>query len=153
MNAPEVPDSYNAAMQECDRLIRHFDMRAKRHKERFSRYKYASIALTVGVTVIAALQGIYSPALWWAWVLPVVSGLAAFCTTMVNATNAQELWLRSRTMTQQLNAERFLFLQGVGPYLESDDLAKVKLFSMRLMEVWETGHDRWAKAVEKSGEA
>lgn len=153
MTVPDVPESYNAALQECDRLIEHFDVRARRHKRTFNRYKYASIALTVGVTVIAALQGIYPPGLWWAWILPVVSGLAAFCTTMVSATNAQELWLRSRTMTQELNAERFLFLQGAGPYSEGDDLAKVKLFSTRLIELWTAGHDRWGDVIKKSGEA
>ena len=29
MTAPEVIDSYNAAIQECDRLIQHFDLHAK----------------------------------------------------------------------------------------------------------------------------
>lgn len=153
MTPAPASNSRQSALEECDRLFTHFDVRAKRHKKRFNRHKYASVALTVAVTVIAALQGIYSPALWWAWVLPVVSGLAAFCTTMVHATNAQELWLRSRTMTQRLAAERFLFLQGAGAYLEQDENGSVKLFSNRLMEIWEGGHEEWAKAIEKSGEA
>src|SRR5262249_15475249 len=62
---------------------------------------------------------------------------------------------RARTMAagsnhdaQQLTAERFLFLQGAGPYSEGNDLAKVKLFSTRLIEVWTAGHDRWANAIE-----
>ena len=145
--APES-NSRQSALEKCDELFAHFDLRAKRHKKNFSRYKYASVALTVAVTVIAALQGIYSPAPWWAWVLPVVSGLAAFCTTMVHATNAQELWLRARTMTQRLDAERFLFLQGAGAYSEQDENRSVNFFSDRLMEIWEGGHEEWTKAIE-----
>jgi hypothetical protein len=137
-----------SALAECDRLTQHFDERAKRHKNEFLRYKHFSVALTVGVTVIAALQGIYQPAPAWAWVLPVVSGLAAFCTTMVHATNAQELWLRSRSMTRLLNTERFLFLQGAGIYAEQEEAKSVKLFSSRLMEDWADGHEQWAKAIE-----
>ena len=80
--------------------------------------------------------------------LPVVSGLAAFCTTMVHATNAQELWLRSRSMTQLLNTERFLFLQGAGIYSEQEETRSVKLFSNRLMEIWAGGHEQWEIAIK-----
>src|SRR5882757_5055395 len=109
MTSAQAPNSRESALEECDRLVKHFDERAKRNKRKFVRYTYSSVALTVGVTVISALQGIYQPVPFWAWVLPVVSGLAAFCTTMVHATNAQELWLRARSMTHRLSTERFLF--------------------------------------------
>src|SRR5262245_2082698 len=74
MTPPQLLNSRESALEECERLLRHFDERAKRHKDVFVRYKYSSVALTVGVTVIAALQGIYHPTLFWAWLLPVVSG-------------------------------------------------------------------------------
>lgn len=148
---PQAAESRESAIQECNRLITHFDERARRHKKSFVCYKHSSVALTVGVTVISALQGIYQPGPSWAWVLPVVSGLAAFCTTMVHATNAQELWLRSRSMTHMLTAERFLFLQGAGNYSE-EEAKNVKLFSMRLMEIWAGGHEQWEKAIEHQKE-
>jgi Protein of unknown function (DUF4231) len=149
MTSAQAPNSRESALEECDRLVKHFDERAKRNKRKFVRYTYSSVALTVGVTVISALQGIYQPVPFWAWVLPVVSGLAAFCTTMVHATNAQELWLRARSMTHRLNTERFLFLQGAGIYSEQEDTDSVKLFSNRLMDIWAGGHEQWEEAAER----
>ena len=148
MTPPQALNSRESALEKCDGLIKHFDERAQRHKKEFLRYKQASVALTVGVTVLAALQGIYQPTPFWAWVLPVVSGLAAFCTTMVHANNAQELWLRSRSMTHLLNAERFLFRQGAGIYSEQEEAKSVKLFSIRLMEIWAGGHEQWEVAIK-----
>ena len=142
-----MADPRESALLECDRLFKHFDDRATRYKRSFTRYKYSSVALTVGVTVISALQAIYNPPLYWQWVLPVASGLAAFGTTMVHTTNAQELWLRARTMTQRLATERFLFLQGAGPYAE-DHANDVRLFSKRLMEIWAGEHAQWEQAIE-----
>jgi hypothetical protein len=153
MAPAQAPNSHESALEECDRLVKHFDERAKGHKKKFVRYKYSSVALTVGVTVISALQAIYQPAPFWAWVLPVVSGVAAFCTTMVHATNAQELWLRARSMTHRLNTEQFLFLQGAGIYSEREETDSVKLFSNRLMDIWAGGHEQWEKAVEHQKEA
>ena len=149
MNLPEATASRESALQECDRLFKHFDERAKQFKASFARYKYSSVALTVGVTVISALQGIYQPTPLWAWLLPVASGLAAFCTTMVHGTNAQELWLRARSMTQRLTSERFLFLQDAGCYADGDNAQKIRLFSERLMESWAGAHDDWYKAIER----
>jgi hypothetical protein len=148
MTPAKTLNSRESALQECERLVRHFDERAKGHKNGFERYKYSSVALSVGVTVIAAFQGIYQPAPFWAWVLPVFSGLAAFSPTLVHATTAQELWLRSRSMTQRLNAERFLFLQGAGIYSEQEENKSVKLFSNRLMEIWAGGHEQWELAIK-----
>ncbi len=71
MTPAQAPNSHESALEECDRLVKHFDERAKGHKKKFVRYKYSSVALTVGVTVISALQAIYQPAPFWAWVLPV----------------------------------------------------------------------------------
>lgn len=148
MDPQQIVDPHESALQECDRLFKHFDERATKHKKSFSRYKYSSVALTVGVTVISALQAIYTPSLAWQWVLPVASGLAAYFTTMVHATNAQELWLRARTMTHRLAAERFLSLQSVGPYVRGQ-ANDVRLFSNRLMEVWAGGHAQWEQAIEQ----
>jgi len=141
-------DSRESALQQCDELFKHFDEHARRYKRSFFRYKYSSVALTVGVTVISALQAIYTPSLSWQWILPVASGLAAFCTTMVHATNAQELWLRARSMTHKLAKERFLFLQSGGPYT-GEETSNARLFSERLMDVWEGGQAEWEQAVQR----
>ena len=147
MDTHPVAGSRESALQECDRLLTHFDERAISYKRSFTRYSYSSVALTVGVTVISALQAIYTPSLSWQWILPVASGLAAFSTTMVHATNAQELWLRARSMTQKLATERFLFVQGAGSYT-GDDTSDLRLFAKRLMEVWAGGHAEWEQAIE-----
>jgi Protein of unknown function (DUF4231) len=147
MDTQPVAGSRDSALQKCDELFTHFDKRARRYKRSFTRYSYSSVALTVGVTVISALQAIYRPSLSWQWILPVASGLAAFATTMVHATNAQELWLRARSMTQKLATERFLFLQSAGSYT-GDDTSNLQLFSKRLMEVWAGGHAEWEHAIE-----
>lgn len=147
MDTHPTTDSRGAALEECDKLFKHFDEQARRYKRTFARYKYSSIALTVGVTVVSALQAIYAPSFVWQWILPVASGLAAFFTTMVHATNAQELWLRARSMTQKLATERFLFLQTADPYT-GDDTSDARLFAKRLMEVWSDGHAEWQQAIE-----
>ena len=147
MDTHPVADSRESALQECDRLFKHFDERARRYKRSFSRYKYSAVALTVGVTVISALQAIYTPSLPWQWILPVASGLAAFSTTMVHATNAQELWLRARSMTQKLATEQFLFLQSAGPYT-GQETSDARLFAERLMDVWVGGHAEWEQAIQ-----
>jgi len=147
MDTHPVAGSRESALQECDRLFKHFDERARRYKRSFTRYKYSSVALTVGVTVISALQAIYTPSLSWQWILPVASGLAAFCTTMVHATNAQELWLRARSMTHKLPRERFLFLQSAGPYT-GEETSDARLFAERLMDIWVGGHAEWEQAIE-----
>jgi hypothetical protein len=50
MPAPQPTDYRESAIQECDKLIKYFDERARRHKRSFVRYKNSSIALTCGVT-------------------------------------------------------------------------------------------------------
>ena len=114
------------AIAKCDDLFEHFDTRAHRYKRRYERYTYLTLGLTAAITVISALQALYKPVTWWVWVLPVVSGLATFCASMVHATNAHQLWLRARTMTQKLETERFLFTQRAGVYAEGDERATVE---------------------------
>lgn len=138
----------NKALEECDRLFQHFDKRAHRYKKQYQTFTYLTLALTAAVTVISALQALYKPLDWWIWVLPVASGAASFCASMVHATNSHQLWLRARAMTHQLATERFFFTQGTGLYAEGDECTRARRFSERVMEIWKGGHDAWEEAIE-----
>jgi hypothetical protein len=90
------------ALALCDELSRDFQERANRHKRTFKFLRYASVTFAITVTVISTLtatQGTYL------WIVPVVSGLSALCTTLLSATNSQERWVHSRGVEQQLKAE------------------------------------------------
>ena len=146
MKNDTASNSRESALRKCEDLFEHFDVRARRHKRRFSRYKNLSVALTCAMTAITALQAL-QPLPGLIYGAPIVSALAAFCTAMVHATNSHELWLRARSMTHQLESERFLFQQNAGIYDKPESDA-THLFSVRLMEIWERGHTDWEKAVE-----
>ncbi len=53
------------------------------------------------------MKGIYL------WIIPILGGLSALSTTLLSATNSQERWVRSRGVQQQLEAEKFLYLQHI----------------------------------------
>lgn len=148
MEKLDITSLSSTALDECDRLFKHFDERAHHYKRQYETFTYLTLGLTGAVTVISALQALYKPMDWWIWVLPVVSGAATFCASMVHATNSHQLWLRARAMTHQLATEKFLFIQGSGLYAESDEVTQARRFSERLMEIWKGGHDAWEKAIE-----
>ena len=143
MNEPEItaPDpvseiptqAEDAALKECQRLIDHFHKKADKNKTLYRRLKYSSIALAVSVTVLSALSVVQQTV---PWVVPVVSGLTALATALLGATNAQEIWVRSRNAEQQLTAEKFLYLQGAGRYANSSQEANARLFSERIVKIW-----------------
>jgi len=130
------------ALKQCDELITHFKRKAREGKRVFQIFKYSSVVLTIIVTVLSAIQGIQQ------WIIPVFSGLAVLATTMLSATNAQELWLESRTTQQKLTVERFLFLQDAGEYDKLGGPEKVQRFSERMMQIWSVGHAQWEKTTE-----
>lgn len=144
----QLPNPQLTALEECERLFKHFDTRARRYKRQYVTFTYLTLGLTGAVTVISALQPLYKPQDWWIWVLPVVSGAATFCASMVHATNSHQLWLRARAITHQLATEKFLLTQCAGLYAEGDNDVRAKRFSERLMQIWKGGHDAWEKAIE-----
>jgi hypothetical protein len=87
------------ALKQCDELIAHFKRKSREGKRVFQTFKYSSVILTIVVTVLSAIEGMQQ------WIIPVFSGLAVLATTMLSATNAQELWLESRTTQQQVTSE------------------------------------------------
>jgi hypothetical protein len=108
----------NDALQFCYHLMRDFQARANRHKRIFKFLRYVSVSLAVVVTGLATLTATLKEYLW---VVPVVSGLSALCTTFLSTTNSQERWVRSRGVQQELEAESFLYLQKAGPYASLDE--------------------------------
>lgn len=140
------------ALSECDRLITHFSRKAAQNKYWFRQLKYLSIFLTAFVTILSAVSTV-KKAEQWQWVVPVVSGLATLSTTLLGQTNSQKVWVHSRSVQQQLQVERFLYLQGAGDYanLETDE-ARMRHFSHRIMEIWSSGHENWQQNVSSAGQ-
>jgi hypothetical protein len=134
------------ALALCDELIQDFKDRADRHKRTFKLLRYASVALAAVVTIVSTLTAIRGIDLW---IVPVVSGLSALCTTLLSANNSQERWVHSRGIQQQLEAERFLYLQQAGGYATPDEEANVRLFSERVVAIWSEAQQGWAQGVAK----
>jgi len=132
------------ALKQCDELIDHFMKKAREGKRVFQTFKYSSVILTIIVTVLSAIQENQQ------WIVPVFSGLAVLTTTMLSATNAQELWLESRSTQQKLTVEKFLFLQDAGGYDNLNETEKVQRFSEHVMRIWSTGHEQWERATEET---
>jgi len=134
------------ALALCDELIQDFKDRADRHKRTFKLLRYASVALATVVTILSTLTAIRGMDLW---IVPVVSGLSALCTTLLSANNSQERWVHSRGVQQQLEAERFLYLQQASGYATLDKEANVRLFSERVVTIWSEAQQGWAQGVAK----
>jgi hypothetical protein len=132
------------ALKQCDDLIDHFMRKAHEGKRVFQTFKYSSVILTIIVTVLSAIREIQQ------WIIPVFSGLAVLTTTMLSATNAQELWLESRSTQQKLTVEKFLFLQDAGVYGNLNEREKVQRFSEHVMRIWSTGHEQWERTTEET---
>lgn len=141
-----VQKQANDALEFCAMLIQDFKARADSHKQVFKRLRSASISLAILVTVVSALTATLGA---YFWIVPIISGFSALCTTMLSATNSQERWTHSRGVEQQLDAERFLYLQRASRYATSDEEANVRLFSERLADIWSEGHQGWARSVNK----
>ena len=133
------------ALNQCDYLIKDFAKRADRHKSRYKRLQIASITLAVFTTILSALSA--SKVLGkLEWIVPTISGLATLSTTFLSQTNAQKMWINSRNISQQFQAQLFLYLQCSGDYAYvGDDSERLKLFSKRLMEVWSQAQENWSQ--------
>jgi hypothetical protein len=134
------------ALALCDHLMQDFKDRADRHKRTFKLLRYASVALATVVTIVStltAIRGVYL------WIVPIVSGLSALCTTLLSANNSQERWVHSRGVQQQLEAERFLYLQQAGAYANLDEEVNIRLFSERVVAIWSEAQQGWAQGIAK----
>lgn len=134
------------ALSECDRLIKHFDSHASRHKKFFKSLSVASIILAASVT---ALAGIADDSL--RVVTTVVAALSTIAASILAFSQAQNLWVISRSTSQKLVAEKFLFMQQAKPYHEKNSEQRVLLFSERVIKIWNEGHASWQEKAAGAG--
>jgi len=132
--------------QEWQRLHEHFGRKAAKGKNNFYLYKYSSIVLAALTTVVSSLQGIYSAG-FPLWILPIISAAATVAVAFLGASSAQRIWIHSKTTGQQLQMESFLFNQQAGQYHKMPSEESIRLFSERLMQIWNEGHGKWEQTV------
>ncbi len=131
---------------EWQRLYDHFKSKAATSKKHFYFYKYVSIILTAVTTIVLSLQAIYQ-ADFPLWILPVVSAGATVAVAFLGASSSQKIWINSRTTGQQLQTEKLLFNQQAGKYHTSQSEESIRLFSERLIQIWNEGHGKWEQTV------
>jgi len=147
LNPELTPDEKTALVNsELQRLITHFDKKADEGKRNFQLYKYASVILAAVTTIVASLQVIYA-AQFPGWVLPVVSASATVAVALLGASSAQKIWINSRTTAQHLQAEKFLFNQQAGRYYNISKEESLRMFSERMIQLWNEGHGKWEQTV------
>ena len=129
-------------------LITHFDKKARQGKKSFHFYKYASIVLAAVTTIVSSLQVIYSVD-FPKWILPMVSAGATVAVAFLGASSAQRIWINSRTTGQQLQAEKFLLNQQAGRYFNIPKEESIRLFSERMIQLWNEGHGKWEQTVNE----
>ncbi len=133
---------------ELQRLINHFDSKADKGKMNFHFYKYTSIVLAAVTTIVSSLQVIY-PVGFPLWILPVVSAGATVAVAFLGASSAQRIWINSRTTGQQLQAEQFIFNLQAGSYYNVSKEESLRLFSERMIQIWNEGHGKWEQTVNE----
>lgn len=129
-----------------DHVIDHFHGRADKSKRLYELYKYGSILLAAITTIISSLQVIYSETLPQ-WILPVASAFATVAVAFLGVSGAQKIWINSRSTQQHFQTEHFLFNQQAGRYHNLSKEVAVKIFSERLVELWDQGHQTWQQNV------
>ena len=131
---------------EWKRLDKHFSRKAATGKKHFYFYKYMSILLAAVTTIVSSLQAIYQPG-FPQWILPIVSAGATVAVAFLGASSSQKIWINSRSTGQQLQAEKFLFNQQAGKYHAIQNEESIRIFSERLIQIWNEGHGKWEQTV------
>ena len=133
---------------ELQMLLSHFDKKANSAKTNFHFYKYTSILLAAITTIVSSLQVIYQTN-FPQWALPVVSAGATVAVAFLGASSAQRIWINSRTTGQQLQAEKFLVNQQAGQYFNIPKEECLRMFSERIIQIWNEGHGKWEQTVNE----
>jgi hypothetical protein len=136
------------ANNELQMLLNHFDRKADTAKANFHFYKYTSIVLAAITSIVSSLQVIY-PDKFPLWILPVASAGATVAVAFLGASSAQRIWINSRTTGQQLQAEKFLFNQQAGRNYDIPKEDSLRIFSERMIQVWNEGHGKWEQTVNE----
>lgn len=146
---PNFEEKQRQALDQCNHLIKDFADRADRHKTRYKRLQFVSIALAVFTTVLSALSA--SKKLdSIEWVVPLVSGLATLSTTLLTQTNSQKMWVQSRSISQKFQVEEFLYTQSSGEYGNLKDGERLQMFSKRIVEVWAQAQETWSQSASSA---
>jgi lipocalin len=99
-------------------------------------------------TIVSSLQAIYLSD-FPQWEIPVVSYGATVAVAFLGSSSSQKIWVNSRTSGQQLQAEKFLFNQQAGKYNTTQNEESIRIFSERLIQIWNEGHGKWEQTVNK----
>lgn len=127
-------------------LIAHFHGKADKSKKLYELYKYGSIVLAATTTIISAYQVIYLTS-FPQWILPLVSAGATVAVALLGASGVQKIWINSRSSQQHFETEHFLFNIQAGRYDNISTEEAIKLFSERMVELWNDGHNKWEQNV------
>jgi hypothetical protein len=141
-----LDEKTNLANQELQMLLVHFERKARQAKKVFQFYKYTSILLAGATSIFSSLQLIYVTGIP-PWILPVVSAGATVTVSLLGASTSHKIWINSRTTGQQLQVEGFLFNQQADGYFNLTVEERLKLFSERMIKIWNEGHGKWEKTV------
>lgn len=136
------------ALELVQGLMDHFSIRATRHKRQYRMIRYASIFLALTVTILSTLELVNL--LQQSWLVPIIASIATILTSLLSITNAQKQWLNSRTVYQKLQTERFLYKQSAGIYKQQSDQERVTLFSEKIVDIWNSGHEQWQQFVQET---
>ena len=145
--SPSPQQQVDQALELCLELKEDFKRRANRHKRTFLFLRYSSVFLVIAVTIVSTLT---TSLHLDAWIVPLLSGLSALCTTLLSVTNAQQRWIHSRGVQQRFEAEKFLYLQRASRYAACDEHTALRLFSERLIEIWSEVQQGWAHSVSNA---
>lgn len=108
--------------------------------------KITGFVADVEPTLVSSLQAIYQPE-FPQWILPIVSAGATVAVAFLGASSSQKIWINSKTAGQKLQTEKFLFNQQAGIYRTSQTEESIRLFSERLIQIWNEGHGKWDQTV------
>jgi len=136
------------AFEECLRLINHFTRKSKKGKSNFQFYKYTSIILATLITIVSSMELFYGSIIPGV-VIPILGALAALFTTFLSVTKSQKIWADSRTTSQKLAKEKFLYTQHADMYAEPDEEKRLSLFSKNIMSIWSDGHEKWESTINE----
>jgi hypothetical protein len=146
---PEGPTIPGVAF--CDERIAHFKKTADRQKRWWRLFQYTTMIVTVALTVVAGLSvGNVAVINKVPWLIPVMSGIAALCSTLLAASRAQEQYLYHRKIEVRMKAERILYQQGAGAYSKLSDEGRARRLTERIVEIWTSSYEEWENTIRQS---
>lgn len=75
------------------------------------------------------------------------SAVATIAVAFLGASGTQKIWINSRTTQQHFQTEQFLFNQQAGRYHDISQDEAIRMFSERMVVLWDKGHGKWEQNV------